>query len=116
MRISDWSSDVCSSDLGDILNLDVTVIKDGWHGDTSRMYYAGEPSVMARRLVDATYEAMWRGIRAVKPGATLGDVGDAIEQYDEGERFSAVREYCGTGSGKISIGRASCRERGGQLG
>src|SRR3546814_748031 len=82
---------------GDILNIVVTVIKDGWHGDTSRMYYAGEPSVMARRLVDATYEAMWRGIRAVKPGATLGDVGRAIQQYAEGERFSVVREYCGHG-------------------
>ena len=86
---------------GDILNIDVTVIKDGWHGDTSRMYYAGEPSVMARRLVDATYEAMWRGIRAVKPGATLGDVGHAIQQYAEGERFSVVREYCGHGIGKV---------------
>jgi methionyl aminopeptidase len=86
---------------GDILNIDVTVIKDGWHGDTSRMYYAGEPSVMARRLVDATYEAMWRGIRAVKPGATLGDIGHAIQQYAEGERFSVVREYCGHGIGKV---------------
>src|SRR3546814_4319810 len=65
------------------------------------MYYAGEPSVMARRLVDATYEAMWRGIRAVKPGATLGDVGHAIQQYAEGERFSVVREYCGHGIGKV---------------
>src|SRR3546814_7742139 len=86
---------------GDILNIDVTVIKDGWHGDTSRMYYDGEPSVMARRLVDATYEAMWRGIRAVKPGATLGDVGHAIQQYAAGERFSVVREYCGHGIGKV---------------
>src|SRR3546814_1368173 len=65
------------------------------------MYYAGEPSVMARRLVDAMYEAMWRGIRAVKPGATLGDVGYAIQQYAEGERFSVVREYCGLGIGKV---------------
>jgi methionyl aminopeptidase len=86
---------------GDIINLDVTVIKDGWHGDTSRMYYAGTPSVMARRLVEATFEAMWRGIRAVKPGATLGDVGHAIQQYAEGERFSVVREYCGHGIGKV---------------
>src|SRR5690606_28956891 len=75
---------------GDILNIDVTVIKDGWHGDTSRMYYVGEPSVMARRLVEATREAMFRGIRAVKPGATLGDVGHAIQQYAESERFSVV--------------------------
>ncbi|MGN7725596.1 type I methionyl aminopeptidase [Luteimonas sp. 22616] len=86
---------------GDIVNIDVTVIKDGWHGDTSRMYYAGTPSVMARRLVEATFEAMWRGIRAVKPGATLGDVGHAIQQYAEGERFSVVREYCGHGIGKV---------------
>lgn len=86
---------------GDIVNIDVTVIKDGWHGDTSRMYCAGTPSVMARRLIEATYEAMWRGIRAVKPGATLGDVGHAIQQYAESERFSVVREYCGHGIGKV---------------
>src|SRR5690606_23924703 len=86
---------------GDILNIDVTVIKDGWHGDTSRMYYVGEPSVMARRLVEATREAMFRGIRAVRPGATLGDVGHAIQQYAESERFSVVREYCGHGIGKV---------------
>lgn len=86
---------------GDIVNIDVTVIKDGWHGDTSRMYYVGTPSVMAKRLVDATYEAMWRGIRAVKPGATLGDIGHAIQSYAESERFSVVREYCGHGIGKV---------------
>ena len=86
---------------GDIVNIDVTVIKDGWHGDTSRMYYVGTPSVMAKRLVETTYEAMWRGIRAVKPGATLGDVGHAIQQYAESERFSVVREYCGHGIGKV---------------
>lgn len=86
---------------GDIINIDVTVIKDGWHGDTSRMYYVGTPSVMARRLVEATYEAMWRGIRAVRPGATLGDVGHAIQSYAESERFSVVREYCGHGIGKV---------------
>lgn len=80
---------------GDIVNIDVTVIKDGWHGDTSRMYFVGTPSVMARRLVETTYEAMWRGIRAVRPGATLGDIGHAIQSYAEGERFSVVREYCG---------------------
>ena len=72
-----------------------------WHGDTSRMYFAGEPSVMARRLVEATREAMFRGIRAVKPGATLGDVGHAIQEYAESQRFSVVREYCGHGIGKI---------------
>ena len=86
---------------GDIINIDVTVIKDGWHGDTSRMYYVGTPSVMARRLVETTFEAMWRGIRAVKPGATLGDVGHAIQSYAESERFSVVREYCGHGIGKV---------------
>ncbi|TNW08402.1 type I methionyl aminopeptidase, partial [Xylella fastidiosa] len=86
---------------GDIINIDVTVIKDGWHGDTSRMYYVGNPSVMARRLVETTYEAMWRGIRAVKPGATLGDIGHAIQTYAENERFSVVREYCGHGIGKV---------------
>ena len=86
---------------GDIVNIDVTVIKDGWHGDTSRMYYVGTPSVMAKRLCEVTYEAMWRGIRAVKPGATLGDVGHAIQEYAESERFSVVREYCGHGIGKV---------------
>ena len=86
---------------GDIVNIDVTVIKDGWHGDTSRMYFVGEPSVMARRLVEVTREAMFRGIRVVKPGATLGDVGHAIQEYAEGERFSVVREYCGHGIGRI---------------
>ena len=86
---------------GDIINIDVTVIKDGWHGDTSRMYYVGTPSVMARRLVETTREAMWRGIRAVKPGATLGDIGHAIQEYAESERFSVVREYCGHGIGKV---------------
>ena len=86
---------------GDIVNIDVTVIKDGWHGDTSRMYFVGKPSVLAKRLVDVTREAMFRGIRAVKPGATLGDVGFAIQQYAEAERFSVVREYCGHGIGQI---------------
>ncbi|MBS0225849.1 MAG: type I methionyl aminopeptidase [Proteobacteria bacterium] len=86
---------------GDIVNIDVTVIKDGWHGDTSRMYFVGEPSVMAKRLVETTYKAMWAGIRAVKPGATLGDVGHAIQQLAEAERFSVVRDYCGHGIGKI---------------
>jgi methionyl aminopeptidase len=86
---------------GDILNIDVTVIKDGWHGDTSRMYVAGEPSVLARRLVDVTYEAMKRGIQAVRPGGHLGDVGAAIQRYVESERFSVVREYCGHGIGRI---------------
>ena len=86
---------------GDILNIDVTVIKDGWHGDTSRMYAVGEPSVLAKRLIDVTREAMFRGIRQVKPGATLGDIGHAIQTYAESERFSVVREYCGHGIGQI---------------
>lgn len=86
---------------GDIVNIDVTVIKDGWHGDTSRMYYAGTPSVMAKRLVEVTREAMFRGIRAVRPGATFGDIGHAIQEYAESERFSVVREYCGHGIGKV---------------
>jgi len=86
---------------GDIVNIDVTVIKDGWHGDTSRMYIVGTPSVMAQRLVDVTREAMFRGIRAVRPGATLGDIGAAIQTYAETERFSVVREYCGHGIGRV---------------
>jgi len=86
---------------GDIVNIDVTVIKDGWHGDTSRMYFAGTPSVLAKRLVDTTYEAMMKGIEAVKPGATLGDVGAAIQKHAEAAGFSVVREYCGHGIGKV---------------
>jgi len=86
---------------GDIINIDVTVIKDGWHGDTSRMYFVGTPSVMAKRLVEVTREALFRGIRAVKPGATLGDIGHAIQTYAEAQRFSVVREYCGHGIGRV---------------
>ena len=86
---------------GDIVNIDVTVIKDGWHGDTRRRYCAGTPSVMARRLVEVTREAMFRAIRIVKPGATLGDIGAAIQSYAEAERFSVVREYCGHGIGRV---------------
>jgi methionyl aminopeptidase len=86
---------------GDILNIDVTVIKDGWHGDTSRMYTIGEPSVKAKRLIDVTRAAMFAGIRAVRPGATLGDIGHAIQKLVEAERFSVVREYCGHGIGRI---------------
>lgn len=86
---------------GDILNIDVTVIKDGVHGDTSRMYMVGEPSILARRLVETTHRAMWAGIRAVRPGATLGDVGHAIQSLVEAERFSVVREYCGHGIGEV---------------
>ncbi|MEQ1929857.1 MAG: type I methionyl aminopeptidase [Parvularculaceae bacterium] len=86
---------------GDILNIDVTVIVDGWHGDSSRMYFAGEPKVKARRLVDATHDAMMRGIQAIKPGATLYDLGKAIQSYAEGEGFSVVRDFCGHGVGRV---------------
>jgi methionyl aminopeptidase len=86
---------------GDIVNIDVTVIKDGWHGDTSRMYYVGEPSVLAKRLCETAYEAMLKGIAQVRPGATLGDIGHAIQQHVEAQRFSVVREYCGHGIGTI---------------
>lgn len=86
---------------GDIVNIDVTVILDGWHGDTSRMFFVGQPSVKSRRLVDITYEAMMRGIEAVKPGATLGDVGHAIQSHAEKHRFSVVRDFCGHGLGRI---------------
>ncbi len=86
---------------GDILNIDVTVIKDGWHGDTSRMYFVGQPSVLARRLVETTREAMLKGIGMVRPGATLGDIGHAIQRFAEASGFSVVREYCGHGIGQI---------------
>jgi methionyl aminopeptidase len=86
---------------GDIVNIDVTVIVDGWHGDTSRMYYAGKPSIKAKRLCDATYEAMMLGIDQVRPGARLGDIGFAIQNFAEKEGFSVVRDYCGHGIGKI---------------
>ncbi len=86
---------------GDTLNIDVTVILDGWHGDTSRMFFVGSASVKARRLVDTTYEAMMRGIEAVRPGATLGDVGHAIQSFAEAARFSVVRDFCGHGLGRI---------------
>ena len=85
---------------GDILNVDVTVIKDGFHGDSSRMFYVGEPSIQAKRLCDTTYECMWRGIRMVRPGAFLGDVGAAIQQHAEGHGYSVVREFCGHGIGR----------------
>jgi methionyl aminopeptidase len=86
---------------GDIINIDVTVIRDGFHGDTSRMYLVGTVPVLARRLIDTCHEAMWRGIREVKPGARLGDIGHAIQSYAESNNFSVVREYCGHGIGRI---------------
>jgi methionyl aminopeptidase len=86
---------------GDILNIDVTVILDGWHGDTSRMFAIGEAGVKARKLIDVTHEAMMRGIAAVKPGQTLGDIGHAIQSHVEAHRFSVVRDFCGHGLGRI---------------
>ncbi|AJD48833.1 methionine aminopeptidase [Isoalcanivorax pacificus W11-5] len=86
---------------GDIINIDVTVIKDGWHGDTSKMFFVGEPSVLAQRLVDVTRECMMKGIEMVRPGVRLGDIGHAIQQHAESHRFSVVREYCGHGIGKV---------------
>jgi methionyl aminopeptidase len=85
---------------GDIVNVDVTVIKDGFHGDTSRMFYVGQPSIQARRLCDITLECMWLGIAAVKPGAHLGDIGHAIQTHAERHGFSVVREFCGHGIGR----------------
>lgn len=86
---------------GDIVNIDVTVIKDGFHGDTSKMFYVGPPSVMAKRLVEATYEAMKLGIQKVRPGTRLGDIGHTIQTYAEGQRYTIVREYCGHGIGRV---------------
>ena len=84
---------------GDIINIDVTVIKDGYHGDTSKMYFVGEPSIQAKRLVQVTHECMIKGIEVVRPGARLGDIGHAIQKHAEAHGFSVVREYCGHGIG-----------------
>ena len=86
---------------GDIVNIDVTVIVDGWHGDTSRMFLVGDVPIKARKLVEVTYECLMRGIAAAKPGATLGDVGHAIQSYAESQRYSVVRDFCGHGVGKV---------------
>jgi methionyl aminopeptidase len=86
---------------GDILNIDVTPIVDGWYGDSSRMYYVGNVGVKARKLCEVTYDALMRGIEVVKPGATLGDIGYAIQSYVEAQRFSIVRDFCGHGVGRI---------------
>lgn len=87
---------------GDIINIDVTVIVDGWHGDTSRMFLVGDKiSRKAERLVEVTYDSMMKGIEIVKPGATLGDIGHAIQSYAESQHFSVVRDFCGHGLGKI---------------
>jgi methionyl aminopeptidase len=85
---------------GDIVNVDITVIKDGYHGDTSKMFFIGEPSILARRLVRVSQQALRLGIAAVRPGATLGDVGHAIQRHCEAQGFSVVREYCGHGIGR----------------
>ena len=86
---------------GDILNIDVTLIVDGWHGDASRMFAAGEPPRRAQRLIDVTYEALMHGIAAIRPGGTTGDIGFAIQTYAEGERCSVVRDFCGHGLGRL---------------
>ena len=85
---------------GDIINIDVTVILNGWHGDTSRMYAAGEASTKAKLLMDVTYDGMMKGIAAIRPGATLGDIGHAIQVHVEKHRFSVVRDFCGHGIGR----------------
>ncbi len=85
---------------GDIVNVDVTVIKDGYHGDTSMMFFVGEPTVLARRLVRVAHECLWVGIRMVRPGVRLGDIGHAIQRHAESHGFSIVREYCGHGIGR----------------
>jgi methionyl aminopeptidase len=86
---------------GDIINVDITVIKDGWHGDTSRMFAVGKVAPAAQRLIDITREAMWLGIRAIRPGARLGDLGAVIQNFVESNHLSVVREYCGHGIGRI---------------
>ena len=86
---------------GDILNIDVTTIKNGYHGDTSRMFYIGETSIQAKRLCETTYQAMWKGIRAVRAGAYLGDIGHAIQSFVESLGYSVVREFCGHGIGSV---------------
>jgi methionyl aminopeptidase len=85
---------------GDIVNIDVTVVVDGWHGDTSRMYFVGQPPLKARRLVDLTFECLWKGIEAARPGARVGDIGHAIQSHAERNRCSVVRDFCGHGLGR----------------
>jgi len=104
---------------GDVVNLDITVIKDGWHGDTSRMFFVGEASIAARRLSEITYECMWMGILAIKPGGFLGDIGAAIQPHAERNGYSVVREFCGHGIGRrfhedpqvLHYGKAGTLER-----
>jgi methionyl aminopeptidase len=85
---------------GDVVNIDVTVIKDGFHGDTSKMFFVGQPSILGKRLVEITHQAMWRGIDVVRPGARLGDIGHTIQQFVEANGYSVVQEYCGHGIGR----------------
>lgn len=104
---------------GDVVNLDITVIKDGWHGDTSRMFFVGESSIAARRLSEITYECMWLGIMAIRPGGFLGDIGAAIQPHAERNGYSVVREFCGHGIGRrfhedpqiLHYGKAGTLER-----
>lgn len=86
---------------GDSLNIDVTVILDGWFGDTSRMFFVGEPKLLPKRLCKVTFEALWKGIEVVKPGAHLGDIGHAIQTHVEAHRYSVVRDFCGHGIGRV---------------
>ncbi len=86
---------------GDVLNIDITVIKDGFHGDTSRMFFVGKPGIQAERLAQVAYEGMWLGIEQVGPGKRLGDIGNAVQQHVESNRLSIVREYCGHGIGRV---------------
>ena len=86
---------------GDIVNIDITVILDGWHGDTSRMFPVGKVGIKATRLIEITYESLMRGIEVVRPGATVGDIGHAIQEFVEKQRYSVVRDFCGHGLGRV---------------
>jgi methionyl aminopeptidase len=86
---------------GDIVNVDITVIKDEFHGDSSRMFFVGDPPIIGERLTRVCFDAMWRGIRTIQPGSRLGDIGYAIQTFVEEQRFSVVREYCGHGIGRV---------------
>ncbi len=105
-KIPKWKNDIPGRNDdtlldGDILNIDVTVIVDGWYGDSSRMYVAGKPKPYAERLIQVTHDALMKGIEAVKPGNTFGDIGHAIQSYVEGQRMSVVRDFCGHGLGRV---------------
>jgi len=86
---------------GDIINIDVTTIVDGWYGDTSRMFFVGDVGVKARKLIETTFDSLWQGIAVVRPGATTGDIGHAIQVYAEKRRYSVVRDFCGHGLGRV---------------